>query len=532
MVRLACYERVSTEQQAGPDKTSLATQRARCDEFARELGATSIVHLSDAFTGTELERPGMSEMLRLVDERAVDGVVFYNVDRTARNSLVSLTLFERIVTQAGLRMWSAVDRMELTEQQFMYEIRSVIASYERRQILERMGRGKRARKQAGKPSGYVQPYGYTFVRGERRVEINPKDAEVVRTIFRWCATESIGSYNIARRLTEQGIPSPRGGTVTRSGKVYSTRWNYGQVYEMLRNTTYVDGIVRRKDEQKDWEPLRIEPIIDQQLWDTVQQVLERWRQLGTRGASPKHEYLAQRLVSCGHCGLAMTARPSRQTTRSNEARVYTYYCCPGRYERRLMGSDGQAVRCVQPPINAADVDELAWSKVLLAASDPEGHIRALSKDRATSGAAFAERRKNAQSRRDVARGEEERLTEAWVSGALKNRSLYESMATAIERRIHEAEAELRSIAQAESEQHRLSLTVGAMRAQADIIASRGDDLTFSERRDMLRQWVRRIVITDREMVIEMAVSVASYTGSIEKKAMKKIERELATEQRE
>jgi len=527
-VRLACYERVSTEQQAGPDKTSLETQRARCEEFARELSATSIVHFSDAFTGTELERPGLSQLLALVEQRAVDGVVFYNVDRTARNSLVSLTLFERIVTQGGLRMWSAVDRMELTEQQFMYEIRSVIASYERRQILDRMGRGKRARKAAGKPSGYLRPYGYRFVVGEKRLEINPEEADVVREIFRWCGTEGIGSYTIARRLAEQGISSPRGGTVTKSGQVYSTKWNYEQVYEMLRNRTYVDGIIRRAGEQPEWEPLRVEPIIDQNLWDAAQRVCEQRRRLGGRGAPARHEYLAQRLVVCGHCGRAMAARPSRQTTKSGEVRVYTYYICPHRYERGFE-IDGRTVMCPQRPVNAAEVDDVVWAMVVRAASNPELHIAPLSQDVATSSHALSERRLDAQRRLNQARTSEARLHDSWLSGILVDKDRYRSLNDDIRRRIDAAEADLRSIARAEADQGRLAMTATAMREQAELIASRGSALTFDERREVLRQWVKRIVITDQKVVVEGVVDLVGYPRSIEKKAMKKIGHELGKE---
>lgn len=528
-MRIACYERVSTEQQAGPDKTSLGDQRVRCEAYARQLGATSIVHFADAFTGSELVRPQLDRLIRLVESNEVDGVVFWKVDRAGRESLVSLQLYKTIVTDHGIRMFDAHDKMELTEQQFIYEIKAVMASYERKQILERMSAAKRIRAAAGKVTSNIRLYGYTLVKGEKRLVGCPNEADVVRKVFHWCATEGIGSYTIARRLAEEGIRSPRGGTVTKHGKVYSFRWNYEQVWEMLHNRTYVDGIIHRKGEQEDWQPLRVEPLVDQKLWDAAQRVCERRRRFRGRGAPARQEYLSQRLVFCGHCGRAMAARPSRQTTKSCEVKIYTYYICPRRYQRSFSSEGDPVPKCPQVPVNARDIDDAVWQLVLTSIKQPQRYLGILSKDAATADVSLHERRQDAERLLAAARAGEERIHDAWSSGILTEKSKYRGYVEDFRRRSEVAEADLRSIESVARQQQRLPLDAAALLKQAEQIAARSTVLTFGERQEILREWVRRIVITDLDITVEGVAPLVDHAESIEKKAMKKIGRELHNE---
>jgi hypothetical protein len=162
--------------------------------------------------------------------------------------------------------------------------------------------------------------------------------EVIKSIFRWYATESIGSHAIARRLDQQGAPLP---AYSKSG-----RWGHNIVEDMLASSTYIGrphwnkstkgsynewkqnqrvkkkpGQPTRKHVKEDWitpeEPL-FEPLIDLKTWKIVQQkLLTR----PTRARSPKSPKLwLSGLLICETCGKPMYGRIEARTKKA------LYFC--------------------------------------------------------------------------------------------------------------------------------------------------------------------------------------------------------------
>src|SRR5579875_1366259 len=98
----AIYTRVSTLDQA-EEGLSLDTQREAGEALARELGASSVEVLEDAFTGTSLDRPAMNRLRDMVRARQVDLIVVYDPDRCSRD-LSDLLIVTREIERAGVRL--------------------------------------------------------------------------------------------------------------------------------------------------------------------------------------------------------------------------------------------------------------------------------------------------------------------------------------------------------------------------------------------------------------------------------------------
>jgi site-specific DNA recombinase len=76
------YVRVSTEDQVefSPD-----AQAGRCKDYGRQHGLGPFVVIADpGFTGSTLERPGMQELLELVEAGRVAHVIVWRLDRLSR----------------------------------------------------------------------------------------------------------------------------------------------------------------------------------------------------------------------------------------------------------------------------------------------------------------------------------------------------------------------------------------------------------------------------------------------------------------
>ena len=80
--------------------------------------------------------------------------------------------------------------------------------------------------------GGFTPYGYEYVpktaTSLATLEINEEQARVVRDIFRRLIEEHLSCRAIAKRLTESGIPSPKGYKV----------WHPGVVNYLVRQEAY------------------------------------------------------------------------------------------------------------------------------------------------------------------------------------------------------------------------------------------------------------------------------------------------------
>jgi len=203
-MKAAIYTRVSSERQAGEDRTSLQTQLQDCRALAEKEGLEVVAELRDVATGTSRTRKGYLRLCDLVRQGAVDAVVAWAEDRLYRGFGV-LPFYEALQDRPELRVFlchGAWDRS-------LMAIMAGIAQKELEDIRRRMLRGRLASLQAGKVPGGDVPLGYK--RGEDgRPEVDPEGAEIVRTIFRLYA-EDFTILQIADALTAKGHKPRKGG---------------------------------------------------------------------------------------------------------------------------------------------------------------------------------------------------------------------------------------------------------------------------------------------------------------------------------
>lgn len=158
------------------------------------------------------------------------------------------------------------------------------------------------------------------------VEIDPEQAEVVRTIFRLARDENMGGVRIARYLNDNDIPAQEGG-----------KWQSGGIYLTLKNPIY-KGIFILHSHSKT-KPKVVSPpmeqfrIISDEEWDKVQAVTAK-RKTGDRGGRrrnhPKH--LLSGLAFCGNCGSKLAVysikhkKRGKKNRKTDDERKYNYIC--------------------------------------------------------------------------------------------------------------------------------------------------------------------------------------------------------------
>jgi site-specific DNA recombinase len=326
--RAVIVARVSTQKQAR-EGLSIETQLEKCREYAERGGFKVVEELKDAISGTVpiAERPAGQRLYKLIGDHAVEAVILYTNDRTARDDYsIEYLLLKDHCYSNGIELHyadSGRDDNTVTGNIVGY-IKAQIAAEERRKIAERTMRNKKAKAERGKWVGSgATRYGYKRIGSGKDgyLVIDESQARIVRKVFQWYSNGGtirgiVKKLNAQREVTKRGKP-----------------WGQGQIQDMLSSAEYIgqfhySGIVTN---------LPGLAIIDKRLFDDAQIRLERNRELARRNG--RHEYLLTGVIRCAY-GHTMHGRGRKGAS----AKLYYYHCkldsdCQSRYVRADIADD-------------------------------------------------------------------------------------------------------------------------------------------------------------------------------------------------
>jgi site-specific DNA recombinase len=287
----AIYVRVSTEEQASQDKTSLDQQRERCVAYCHAQGWEVFEVYPDPGVSGTLDPEHRHAMHKLLEDAAAgrfQRLVFLKVDRVAR-SLRKLLNFSHQLQGLGIGLVSVVEQFDTSTAsgQLYFNLLGAFAEFERATINERMSDGRKGAVRNGRYMASITPFGY--VRENGTLTPHPEQADLVRQMFQW-AREGLGVKVIVRRLTEQGVepPSPP------NRKSFRWGWYHTTVYKTLTSPRYIGKATYAG------EPMPCPPLVDEETFNAVQEGLRKRRRDSPRNT--KNLYLLQHLLWCRHCG--------------------------------------------------------------------------------------------------------------------------------------------------------------------------------------------------------------------------------------
>ncbi|MBN1546459.1 MAG: recombinase family protein [Syntrophaceae bacterium] len=255
----AIYTRKSSEEGLEQDFNSLHAQRDACTAYItsqmHEGWRIIKTHYDDGgFSGGNMERPALKNLLSDIDEGKVNIVVVYKVDRLTR----SLTDFAKIIDcfdRHGVSFVSVTQQFNTTSSMGRLTLNVLLsfAQFEREVTGERIRDKIAASKKKGIWMGGPVPLGYNLE--NRKLLINEKEAKIVRYIFRRYL--DLGCVRILKEhLDIAGIYT--------KGK--GCKFSRGTLYKILSNPLYI-GLIRHKGNcYQGQQPA----IIDHVSWEKVQ----------------------------------------------------------------------------------------------------------------------------------------------------------------------------------------------------------------------------------------------------------------------
>ena len=211
-LRCAIYTRKSSEEGLEQGFNSLDAQREACEAFVlsqQHEGWKLVPTLYDdgGYSGGNLERPALTQLLADIEQQKIHVVVVYKVDRLTR----SLADFAKIVEQfdaKGISFVSVTQQFNTTSSMGRLTLNVLLsfAQFEREVTGERIRDKIAASKAKGMWMGGTPPMGY--VANERTLEIEPIGAQLVRHIYeRYLA---LGSLRLlTQELANQSMKTPR-----------------------------------------------------------------------------------------------------------------------------------------------------------------------------------------------------------------------------------------------------------------------------------------------------------------------------------
>jgi DNA invertase Pin-like site-specific DNA recombinase len=270
-LRCAIYTRKSTEHGLELEFNSLDAQRDACASYIKSqasLGWKMLPQPYDdpAFSGGNLERPALKQLLKDIEAGKVDVVVVYKIDRLTR----SLADFAKLVEAFDARSISFV---AVTQQfntttsmgRLTLNVLLSFAQFERELSSERVRDKVAASRRKGKWTGGTVPLGYDA--RDKKLVINPTEAETVRIIFRrYIELQSFS--RLVADLDKRGLVTKRRNTKVKkyNGGIPFT---YGPLAHFLKNRVYIG----ETGHGGKWYPGEHRAIIDRKTFDKVQELL-------------------------------------------------------------------------------------------------------------------------------------------------------------------------------------------------------------------------------------------------------------------
>ncbi len=366
MKQFVALARVSSREQER-EGFSLEVQEDALKRYATQAGGEIIKLFRIAETASKGdERKAFRELVAYAKKNAglLDGLLFYKVDRAARN-LFDYVELERLESEYDLPFISVSQPTENTPAgRMMRRTLANMASFYTEQQSVDVREGLARRVQEG---WFVNrgPYGYRNIRknGRGMVEIDPVAADNVRRIFHLFAWDHHTLDTLVEKLGAEG----------RLFRASMPKFPRSSVHNILKDRAYIGEIEFRGE----WYPGKHEPLIDRATWNRVQALL------GGHVYQSHALTYAGDIIQCGHCGHPITGEQKTKKTKSGE-RFYNYYRCTyynvaGHPRTRVTEADlDRQVLAIFDKMHIEDEGVRDWFRMVLASQtrDAQADTRA------------------------------------------------------------------------------------------------------------------------------------------------------------
>ena len=342
--KLDCYEKSIKAALKRKRKVIMESKQIAYDKISQLYGGAEGQALLNAVTAEhtligKLTDSGMS--YADIEDGKVATVITKDLSRLGRDYLKTGELIEMVFPDYDVRYIAVNDNVDTAKSENeLLAFKNIFNDWYARDCSKKIRAVFRAKGQSGK---HLCPpvYGYKKSETDKKLwVIDDPAAEVVRKIFKLCI-DGYGPVQIARILTEQGIPTPTAYALLQgrdngrhNAKTY--RWGAQTIAHILERYEYCGHTVNFRTKMKSYKVHKIvynpqeewqifentqEPIITQQTFDLVQELRKHKRR-------PQRSEVVNPfagMVYCADCGEKMyLSRRKNERPEQEHMRCSTY----------------------------------------------------------------------------------------------------------------------------------------------------------------------------------------------------------------
>lgn len=331
-----CLYRVSTKGQV--DKDDIPMQRQACREFAERQNGWVIKKefLEKGVSGFKVSaenRDAIQELKAAAEKKEFDVLLIFMFDRLGRKQDETPFIVEWF-NKKGVEVWSTKEGQQRFESEADYLInymRYWQAGGESRKTSERVSTRMRQLTEQGIYTGGTTPFGYKLVKSGQvnkkgkelmTLEVEPKEARIVQTIFEKTISEGAGTYMLAQYVNERQIRTHKG-----------SEFQSITIKRILQNPLYCGFIVKGEAISPRLEHLQ---IIEDETFNRAQEILEarsyKAEKKGDIARFTKASSMLSGTLYCAHCGMKLNATSyvdhytTKDGVRHETPRRFRYIC--------------------------------------------------------------------------------------------------------------------------------------------------------------------------------------------------------------
>ena len=305
MIKYFIYCRKSSEDEER-QILSIEAQLAELREFAKQNGLFIVREYTESKTAKEPGREIFNQMLSEIEKGNASGILAWNPDRLARNSIDGGRIIYLVDTGKITSLKFPTFWFEATPQgKFMLSVAFGQAKYYTDNLRENILRGIRQKIRRGELSAKA-PLGYFNEPRLRTIEPDKKTFNKVKEVLTAFATGEYTLTKIQNKMFSLGLVGKEGKSL-----------HLSTIQGILKNPFYYGHFLYRGELHQGTH----KPMISKKLFDKIQEALiSNGKPRKKRG--PKN-FLFLNFAACGECGYTITAE--RKIKKSG--RKYHYYHC-------------------------------------------------------------------------------------------------------------------------------------------------------------------------------------------------------------
>ncbi|MGO5075866.1 recombinase family protein [Clostridium sporogenes] len=365
MNKIAIYARRSEEKETGE---SIKNQLFICRNYINRFYKNSIIdeYFDDDYSGRNMSRPDFNKMMLLVRKGYYKSIVFWKLDRVARNALDFLELHKEL-DKIGVNLVSVTEGFDPSTPagKLMMTMLAAVAEMERKNISQRVISNMNEMAKKGRWTGGITPYGYTIItlNKEKYLRKDDNTIKIVKEIFdKYLETQSLfhvskwlkQTYNIKKAPTSVKRILTNLVYVKSDNEIFKYLKNIGiHIYGELNGNGLISygKANKTKDEGVEFRDIaewivavgKHKGIVSGLDYIKVQHILKSKNNSGRRGTGDVT--FLNGLCRCSYCGSYMRTKQKKKSTGG----YYRYFACGKK--------DGGLETCKNKMVRISDVEQ-------------------------------------------------------------------------------------------------------------------------------------------------------------------------------